>query len=301
MKILKNIITFAFIVGAFIYSGYSFYLYSLNPCDRPLEYAIGRFDTEFGVSQEKFKYQITEAGSVWEKALNKKMFLYNPKAKFKINLIYDVRQLATAQKQKTEFGLSAAEDILKQLDSEFNQMKAAYDRRLMAHQVAGSTFEVEQKSYESKVNYWNVQNGAPSKAEYELLQAEGRSLNVEAKQLNDEGRLLNQSVKELNALLDKRNEAARAYNQVAQNYNQKYGHGLEFNQAEYTGQAINVYQFGSQKDLAVALAHELGHALGLNHTENPASIMYYMTGGNTAVKPSPSTEDLAELRRVCKM
>ncbi len=299
MRIIKNTIAFVFVVAVLAYTGYSFYLYSLGPCERLLEYGIGRFDTQFGVSKEEFKSRIAAAETVWEKALGRDIFLYDPDAAFKINLIYDERQLATIQKQKTEFGLSAVENILDKLDAEFNSMKMAYDRASASHEAGSVSLEIRQRDYAKEVAFWNGKGGAP-KSEYEKLQAEATSLNKEIAALNAEAASLNLEAKELNALLEKRNQAALEYNKIAKNYNQKYGQGLEFNQAEYTGEAINVYQFGNQKDLAVALTHELGHALGMDHTENPNSIMYYLTGENAAAMPSPSAEDLAELKRVCE-
>ena len=92
---------------------------------------------------------------------------------------------------------------------------------------------------------------------------------------------LNKETSQLNALLKERNLKAVEYNKIARSYNKKYGHGLEFNQAEYTDKEINVYQFGNRKDLILALTHELGHALGMDHVENPKSIMHFLTGANT--------------------
>ena len=53
--------------------------------------------------------------------------------------------------------------------------------------------------------------------------------------------------------------------------------------------------------MILALTHELGHALGMDHVENPKSIMYYITGANTETSPAPTAEDLVELNRACKM
>ena len=103
----------------------------------------------------------------------------------------------------------------------------------------------------------------------------------------------------INQALQNRNNAASGYNQFVNSYNQKYGHGLEFNQAEYTGNEINVYQYGNKNDLTLALAHEFGHALSMDHIENSNSIMYYLTKEGTKSNLSPTAEDLAELRRVC--
>lgn len=299
MKKLAQYVFLLILIGA---SAYFLYQTTLNPCDKPLEYSIGRFDTKFGVNKEDFLSYIRNAELVWEKSARKDIFIYKPGADFKINLVYDERQFVTTQKQKTEFGLQSAEDVLKKLDLEFSNMKINYERQVKLHEEAINVFEANQKSYESRVDYWNKRGGAPKK-EYEALEREREALNIETQKLNSQAFLLNTQAKELNSLLEKRNQAALAYNRVAQNYNNKYGHGLEFDQAEYVqdnaGQKINIYQFGGKYDLTLALTHEFGHALGMNHVENSKSIMYYITGGNIKASLTPSAEDLAELKRVC--
>lgn len=272
---MKKLLSYIFLLALIGASGYFIYQKNLRPCDKPLEYSIGRFDTQFGISEEDFKSYITEAGSVWETALGKKMFIYNPNANFKINLIYDERQLETIQKQKTEFGLSAVEDAFKKLDADFSAFKSEYDQKVAVYE----------------------QNLA--------LYKKGKYSNSQIEQLNNEASELNNMTKQLNALLAERNAKAVEYNKIAQDYNKQYNGGLEFNQAEYvndsSGERINVYQFSSKKDLILALTHELGHALGMNHVENPKSIMYYITGINAETTPTPTAEDLVELNRVCKI
>lgn len=270
---MKKLAQYVFLFILIGIVGYSLYFFSLSPCEKTFEYSIGRFDIQFGVSKEEFKSYIKEAGATWEKTLGRSIFLYDPDASFKINLIYDQRQLATIQKQKTEFGLSAVEDIFKKLDSEFNFFKSEYDKKVYIYE----------------------QNLA--------LYKKSRFSNDEIQKLNAQATELNNMTQQLNTLLRERNAKASEYNKVAENYNKKYGGGLEFNQAEYKWNngvgEINVYQFGNKKDLILALAHELGHALGMDHVENQKSIMYYLTGANTETSLTPSTEDLAELNRVC--
>lgn len=300
---MKKLAQYVFLLVLIGVSGYSLYFYSLSPCEKTFEYSIGQFDNQFGVSKEEFRLHITEAETVWEKALGHDIFNYNPDAKFKINLIYDERQLATIQKQKTEFGLLAVENIFKKLDTEFNIFKNNYDQKVSLYEKSLTLFKERKLAYDTEVAFWNKKGGAP-KEKYESLEAERIYLNKEAERLNSETVSLNNMSKQLNILLKERNIKASEYNKIAQDYNKKYGGGLEFNQAEYkwnngTGE-INVYQFGNKKDLILALTHELGHALGMDHTENPKSIMYYLTGANTETSLTPTTEDLAELKRVCK-
>jgi len=294
-KALQYFVLLALITG----SGYFLYQKSLAPCDKPLEYSIGQFDTQFNVSQADFKSYVSEAGSVWENILNRKIFIYNPNADFKINLVYDERQLDTIQKQKTEFGLSAVEDAFKKLDADFNTFKNEYDQKVSSYEQDLAAFKDRKSAYDTIVADWNSRGGAP-KDKFQSLNAEGEYLNTEAQKLNNEVLAINTMTKQLNVLLNERNAKAIEYNKIAADYNKKYSNSLEFNQAEYTGTAINVYQFGNKKDLILALTHELGHALGMNHVENPKSIMYYITGINTETALTPTAEDLAELNRVCK-
>lgn len=300
MKILKNFLAFVFIVGVLGYTGQSIYKYYLGPCSETLEYRIGRFDSNFSLTKEQFKNYITEAEKPWETALGKNLFSYNSEAKFTVNLIYDERQRTTELKQKTEFGLTKIEEVFQKLDSDFNHTKAVYDARTATYKEAVRVFEARQAEYERQVKFWNTKNGAP-KSEYESLRQEQMALNSEASRLNIEANTINNLTQELNNLLEERNRAAAEYNQTARDYNEQYGHGLEFNQAEYTRDDINVYQFESGKDLVLALSHEFGHALGMDHIENPKSIMYYVTGSGSANIPTPSAEDLAELKKVCKI
>lgn len=303
---MKKLLQYAFLLALIGSSGYFIYEKTLTPCDKPLEYAIGRFDTQFGISQSDFKSYITEAGSVWEKVLGRKVFIYNPNAGFKINLIYDERQLATIQKQKTEFGLSAVENVFKQLDADFNAFKNSYDQKVSAYEQALASYEKRKSAYDEEIVSWNKRGGAPPN-QFQSLEAERLYLNTEGARLNTEASSINSMSGQLNTLLSERNTKAAEYNKIASDYNNKYNGGLEFNQAEYispsAGKAgqINVYQFGNKKDLVLALTHELGHALGMDHVENPKSIMYFLTGANTEVSLTPSAEDLTELKRVCKM
>ena len=292
---MKSILTLLSLtaLGAFGYTAYGI----LNPCSTPIQYSLGTFDTQFGVTKENFQSKILSGASVWEKAFDKNFFEYNRDAKFKINLIYDERQQEIDSKRKTEFGLNQVEAGFKDIDLEYKSAKAVYESHAGTYEASRNNFLQKSKQYEADVNYWNSRDGA-SPAEYNKLKTTQTELNASANALNKEAANLNKELEQLNDLLDKRNKAAEDYNAVARDYNQKYGHGLEFDQAEYTGEEINVYEFGNSHDLTVALSHELGHALGMDHVENQKSIMFYRTGEQSL---TPTPEDLAELKRVCRL
>ena len=298
---MRKILNTLFILAIFGALGFSWWQYNLTPCDRGLEYSIGRLDTNFGLSEEQFKKYVQNSEAPWEKALNKNVFEYNPAAKFTVNLIYDERQRETILKQKTESGLTAAESFFKNLDSKFNTAKADYENKVASFESAKSTLDARAAKYEQEVNYWNTRKGAP-RQKYEELEVERVALNREIELLNARAQELKELSNNFNQALRERNEAAKDYNRVVEQYNQKYGGHSEFDQAEYNGEEINIYQFTDSKGLIMALAHEFGHALAMDHVENSKSIMYYLRDSqNLPASPIPTAEDLAELKKVCKL
>src|SRR3989344_9354689 len=114
---MKNAFLVLFSLAVIGYSGYFIYQNSLAPCERVLEYSVGQFDTQFGLKQEDFKKYITDAEAVWEKEVGRELFKYKMGAKFKVNLIYDNRQVLTEAKRKEEFGLTKSEDVLEEWDN----------------------------------------------------------------------------------------------------------------------------------------------------------------------------------------
>lgn len=45
-------------------------------------------------------------------------------------------------------------------------------------------------------------------------------------------------------------------------------------QGLYYADGIDIYFFEDKDDLRITIAHELGHALGIGHTDDPATLMY---------------------------
>lgn len=77
---------------------------------------------------------------------------------------------------------------------------------------------------------------------------------------------LNQQIKGLN---QNNQQLALSANQFNQTFQPRLFHKGQFN-----GKQISVYEFSSKDDLRMTLAHEFGHALGLDHTDDPTSLMY---------------------------
>ncbi|MDZ7681079.1 MAG: matrixin family metalloprotease [Fodinibius sp.] len=87
-------------------------------------------------------------------------------------------------------------------------------------------------------------------------------------------------------------------------YNRRFSVAKKFNQGRYIRQGnderINIFQFANDAQLKTVLAHEAGHAMGLEHVGNPRSLMHAIMQQQDIYNLSLSDEDLAAIRNRCE-
>lgn len=264
-------------------------------CSTPLTYRIGTLDERFGVSKEELESLLREAAGVWNTAAGKPVLRFSEDGEIPVSLVYDERQAAA------QLGTSINSDqaAYERKRAEVDALIARHESRVAAHEAALVSFERARDAYDAEVSRYNRQGGAPP-SEYERLESTRRSLERRQQEINAEaGRLnamivgINQEVRELNTLAEKVNRKVDVYNEFA---------GEEFDQGQYVkdrnGTRITIYEFRTKEQLKRALAHEFGHALGIDHTESPQSLMYPYNSGKGLTLHK---EDIAALQAACDL
>lgn len=269
------------------------------PCSKPLSYSIGNFDTRFGISEDDFRQAISEAESIWNKASGRILFAYDPTAQFKINLIYDERQQETERLKELSESLSEVKESQSVLDQKQKSLSARYTITKQEYEKLLAQFQRDQKEYNDAVAYWNDHGGAPED-EYKQLMKDKVSLKKAYTRLETKRGELNELARSLNTTNRVETKIIEGYNAEVEEYKTTYGEPEEFQEGLYTGKAIDIYQFEDRAQLVLVLAHELGHALGMDHVSNPNSLMYHFMAEQPDIL-TLSNEDVAALKTACAL
>jgi predicted nucleic acid-binding Zn-ribbon protein len=269
------------------------------PCAEPFEYAIGAVDSRFNLSAEDFLAEAQAGEKIWETQSGHDLFSYNPNAEFKLNLIFDERQLASNEADKLAKDLSQLELSQDKIGAQYDSLSASYKEALEKYNSDVAKYEKQLKAYNKDVEDWNASDKT-SQSEFDALQKAKKNLAEFYEKLQKEQKEVNALAGKTNKLVTQEKKVVSQYNASISTYKEKYGGEREFEKGVYDGLEINIYQFKELADLRMTLVHELGHAIGLGHVENSKSIMYYLMGDQNMQNPTFSLEDMAALKMVCR-
>lgn len=247
-----------------------------SPCDYAIPFAIGTIDPKFDITKDELLEDTEAAGAIWSGTQGKQLFVYDPEAKFTVNMVYDSRQELTSK--------------ITELNDNLKEQQGTIDPKIAEFKKDQASFEKKVADLNSKITYWNSQGGAP-KEEYDKLLETQKALQVEAATLNATAKELGQSTEQYNLSAKELNQTIGDYQSVLLT---KPEEGL-FEQ-EGSVRKISIYIDIDQKEFLHTLTHEMGHALGLNHNTAKNSIMYPQT--TNVLKPS--VEDIADLAEICR-
>jgi len=267
-------------------------------CRLPLEYRIGEIDERFGTTKDELRAIAYKAERIWESELQKDIFTYNDDADIAINLIFDERQEISEQEAELRQDLEAKEGMSAEVAALYEVLITEYRRLRDQYEDRVKLYESSREEYNAEVELWNERGGATGEV-VERLNNEKEALAKEYDELDILTEKLNDIANELNKIGARGNTLIADYNSVVDTYNTQFGESHEFTQGDYNSGAINIYQFNSEDELTIVLAHEFGHALGIGHVDGEGSIMYHLME-KQSVDLGITREDMIAFEDTCK-
>jgi vacuolar-type H+-ATPase subunit I/STV1 len=270
---MKSIVS-VFLMTSLLFGGGYWYYTALAGCDVPISYRVGTVDPRFNISDEEVRNAISSAESIWEDGTDRNLFTADVEGDLVINFVYDERQAQSEAQEEFETILDTKENMSETVKSEYENLVKQYETLRDSYEGQVDAYEKKLATYNKEVADWNARGGAP-KDVFTRLEATQESLGEEEDRLNIISDRINSLVRKINALSSRGNSLVTDYNSLVEEYNDTFAEGKEFTQGDYQSNVINIYEFTNEEELVIVLAHEMGHALDIEHVGNSESLMYH--------------------------
>jgi len=267
-------------------------------CHTPILYRLGHIDAQFGLSDSEARAALEQAEHLWDNALGRNLFAYSATAKLTINFVFDERQHATRVKERLLSKLQQTEASHADLAQSYDTWQGLYQDKRQAYEAARLAYEARVQAYNTQLQQWNTRGGIPVQVQ-QTLAVERAQLEASQHQLVADQGELQDIIATLKGLANRDKTLVETHARQVQSYNTLYGEQRRFHKGEYNGKEITIYQYQDLDDLILILAHELGHALGLDHVDNPKAVMHEILGDQDLDTLTLTSADVRALHTAC--
>ena len=273
---------------------------AVRQCARVISLRVGDIDPQFNLDTAVIQRAIGRAAEEWNSRAGVTLFSISMTGDVPVNFLFDGRQDELDQLKATEASI----------DSELARLKAEQAKRVAESESIDrhvKELEGERNRYEREVAVFNAdvariesegaitpQVRAEMTRRRDALQALRGDLEASSSRITNEINEYNQRARETE-------QEGEALNEKITELKERFPPRL-IKEAEHRVGAfvneINVYTYTDENELDYTLLHELGHAIGLPHSDQPSSIMSPVRQVGAA--PSHLTpEDIAAARERC--
>ncbi len=227
--------------------------HALDACRTPMPWRIAAVDPRFGLQEAELHLVIQAAVGLWEDAVGRPLFVHDPEEGFPIRFLFDERQERTLERLRHTREFEALDRELGQIRRELNEQRDALDRERSLFLQSAST-EGRDAS---------IRRSGELRERTQALEAEEVALETRIRERNERAA-------ELERLFPPTPVESGSHRAFTQHHPEL---GSRFRRE------IRIYRFDDEEDLLHVVAHELGHALGLDHLPFPDAVMSAEYGG----------------------